>query len=220
MNAVGNYWICFLFLFFSMPEQGMFGNSQLNRTRNTDGAKVLPSPVWTCSRKGCSAVTSRILIEWIVKSRLAWLMVAVALKGFTDELLSEGLQVTSSNPLSGLSGRAALLKRLGSTLEESAAVFGKNGLFRPGYMFGISHQHFISFRLSSFSREHFYIRWKTSCSYSNVMGCSHYKPSWDLARRTHQIHRRRKRTRRRVESIHLTFPWRWYISSDIINFRP
>ena len=45
--------------------------------------------------------------------------------------------MTSSNPLSGLSGRAALLKRLGSTLEEEPAVFSKNGLFRPGYMFGI-----------------------------------------------------------------------------------
>jgi hypothetical protein len=79
-------------------------------------------------------------------------MVAVALKGFTDELLSGGLQVTSSNPLSGLSGRAALLKRLGSTLEESATVFEKNGLFRPGYMFGTYHNHhLISFRLSCFS---------------------------------------------------------------------
>ena len=45
--------------------------------------------------------------------------------------------MTSSNPLSGLSGRAALLKRLGSTLEESPTVFSKNGLFRPGYMLGI-----------------------------------------------------------------------------------
>jgi hypothetical protein len=62
------------------------------------------------------------------------------LKGFTDELLAEGLQVTSSNPLSGLSGRAALLKRLGSTLEEAPAVFSKQGLFRPGYMLGISHR--------------------------------------------------------------------------------
>jgi hypothetical protein len=60
------------------------------------------------------------------------------LKGFTDELLAEGLQVTSSNPLSGLSGRAALLKRLGSTLEESPAVFSKNDLYRPGYMLGIA----------------------------------------------------------------------------------
>jgi hypothetical protein len=63
-------------------------------------------------------------------------MVAVALKGFTDEMLADGLQVTSSNPLSGLSGRAALLRRLGSTLEESPSVFGQNNIFRPGYMLG------------------------------------------------------------------------------------
>ena len=63
-------------------------------------------------------------------------MVAVALKGFTDEMLADGLQVTSSNPLSGLSGRAALLRRLGSTLEEYPSVFGQNHIFRPGYMLG------------------------------------------------------------------------------------
>jgi hypothetical protein len=63
-------------------------------------------------------------------------MIAIALKGFTDELLAEGLQVTSSNPLSGLSGRAALLRRLGATLEESPAVFGQKNLFRPGCMLG------------------------------------------------------------------------------------
>jgi hypothetical protein len=64
-------------------------------------------------------------------------MIAVALRGVTDELLAEGLQVTSSNPLSGLSGRAALLRRLGTTLEESPAVFSQNNTFRPGCMLGI-----------------------------------------------------------------------------------
>jgi Protein of unknown function (DUF1688) len=61
---------------------------------------------------------------------------AIALKGLTDDALAEGLQVTASNPLSGLSGRAALLRRLGSTLGESPAVFSQNGLSRPGYMLG------------------------------------------------------------------------------------
>jgi|SRR5271154_3709341 len=65
-----------------------------------------------------------------------FLIVAIALKEFTDEMLAEGLQVTSSNPLSGLSGRAALLRRLGAALEESPAVFGKT-LQRPGYMLGM-----------------------------------------------------------------------------------
>src|SRR5271170_1150630 len=66
------------------------------------------------------------------------LTIAIALKGITDEILAEGLQVTSSNPLSGLSGRAALLRRLGSTLEESPSVFSQSSLARPGYMLGIN----------------------------------------------------------------------------------
>lgn len=45
--------------------------------------------------------------------------------------------MTSSNPLSGLAGRAALLRRLGATLEESPAVFSQSGLIRPGYMLGM-----------------------------------------------------------------------------------
>ena len=64
------------------------------------------------------------------------LTVAIALKEFSDELLAEGLQVTSSNPLRGLSGRAALLRRLGTTLEESPSVFRRNNLNRPGNMLG------------------------------------------------------------------------------------
>ena len=47
--------------------------------------------------------------------------------------------MTSSNPLSGLSGRAALLRRLGATLEESPAVFSQNGLSRPGFMLGMDY---------------------------------------------------------------------------------
>lgn len=64
------------------------------------------------------------------------MIIAVALRGFSDEMLAGGLQVTSSNPLSGLSGRAALLRRLGATLEESPSVFGQNKLNRPGFMLG------------------------------------------------------------------------------------
>jgi hypothetical protein len=87
---------------------------------------------------GCLAVTSQILTEWIVLMHLSKLIVAVALKGFTDDMLAEGLQVTSSNPLSGLSGRAALLRRLGSTLEESPSVFTQHDISRPGNMLGTS----------------------------------------------------------------------------------
>lgn len=88
-----------------------------------------------------SAVTSPTHTEWIVTVFcLLRLTIAIALKGLTDEMLADGLQVTSTNPLQGLSGRAALLRRLGATLEESPKVFMQKGLSRPGYMIGI---HFL-----------------------------------------------------------------------------
>lgn len=71
------------------------------------------------------------------KSTLMELIVAFALKGFSDELLAHGLQVSPGNPLSGLPGRAALLRRLGSTLEQSPAIFTRDGFSRPGNMLGI-----------------------------------------------------------------------------------
>ena len=70
-------------------------------------------------------------------TQISWLILAVALKGIANDILAEGLQVSSSNPLSGLSGRAALLRRLGTTLEESPSVFTQAGSSRPGYMLGI-----------------------------------------------------------------------------------
>ena len=87
---------------------------------------------------------------------LNFLIIAIALKEFTDNMLADGLQVTSSNPLSGLSGRAALLRRLGATLEESPAVFGKT-VKRPGYMLGINYLFYISNgRLLTFTSKHVY----------------------------------------------------------------
>jgi len=65
------------------------------------------------------------------------LMIAFALKGCSDDLLAKGFQVSPSNPLSGLSGRAALLRRLGATLEQSPTVFTRDGFTRPGNMLGI-----------------------------------------------------------------------------------
>jgi len=69
-----------------------------------------------------------------ISSRRFHLIVATALKGMTDEIVAKGMQVTQWNPLSGLSGRAALLRRLGATLEESPEVFRQKDLFRPGNM--------------------------------------------------------------------------------------
>lgn len=129
------------------------------------------------------------------------LMLASALKEFTDEFLAEGLQVTSSNPLSGLSGRAALLRRLGSTLEQSPAVFTQHTISRPGNMLGAFSSLFSS-RLPARPSKYLIGRWQACCTHPNALGCPHCQSPWHLARRTHQIHRRRERSRRCMESVH------------------
>jgi hypothetical protein len=58
---------------------------------------------------------------------------AAGLKKVTVENLARGMQVSESNPMSGLEGRAGLLIRLGSALE-NAEIFGTDG--RPGNMIG------------------------------------------------------------------------------------
>jgi hypothetical protein len=58
---------------------------------------------------------------------------AVALRALTDRSLADGFQVTDDNPLIGLSGRAALLRRLGEALAAAPEIFGADprvgGLF-------------------------------------------------------------------------------------------
>jgi len=58
---------------------------------------------------------------------------ATGLKKLTVDTLAKGLQVSESNPMSGLEGRAGLLIRL-STALENADIFGTDG--RPGNMIG------------------------------------------------------------------------------------
>ncbi|KAK4943710.1 hypothetical protein LTR10_016807 [Elasticomyces elasticus] len=58
---------------------------------------------------------------------------AAGLKKLTVDTLAKGLQVSESNPMSGLEGRAGLLIRL-STALENADIFGVDG--RPGNMIG------------------------------------------------------------------------------------
>ncbi|KAI5918673.1 DUF1688 domain-containing protein [Camillea tinctor] len=52
------------------------------------------------------------------------------LEGLTTEALSAGFQVTDSNPMLGVSSRAALLRSLGQSLLSHTDVFGAEG--RPG----------------------------------------------------------------------------------------
>ena len=58
---------------------------------------------------------------------------AVGLNKVTVDALAKGMQVSESNPMSGLEGRAGLLMRLASALQ-NAEIFGADG--RPGNMIG------------------------------------------------------------------------------------
>jgi hypothetical protein len=58
---------------------------------------------------------------------------AAALKRIDASVLADMLQVTDTNPLVGLDGRAALLRRLGETMLAQPEAFGSSG--RPGHLF-------------------------------------------------------------------------------------
>jgi hypothetical protein len=58
---------------------------------------------------------------------------AAALRGLGTDALGQGLQATADNPLNGLDGRAALLRRLGAALEARPDLFGHPG--RIGRLF-------------------------------------------------------------------------------------
>jgi hypothetical protein len=58
---------------------------------------------------------------------------AAALRGLDDAALASGMQVAPDNPLVGIAGRAALLRRLGEALAAQPALFGAEG--RIGNLF-------------------------------------------------------------------------------------
>ncbi len=60
---------------------------------------------------------------------------AEALMRLTEQSLVEGFQVTTDNPLPGLAGRAALLRRLGEVVAAAPAVFARDDRPRPGGLF-------------------------------------------------------------------------------------
>jgi Protein of unknown function (DUF1688) len=60
---------------------------------------------------------------------------AEALLRVTERSLTEGFQVTADNPLPGLAGRAALLRRLGEVVAAAPAVFASRARPRPGGLF-------------------------------------------------------------------------------------
>ena len=62
---------------------------------------------------------------------------ADALIALTADELASGFQVGADNPLVGLEGRAALLRRLGRVVAESEDVFGQDDDPRPGGLFDV-----------------------------------------------------------------------------------
>ncbi|MDQ6880498.1 MAG: URC4/urg3 family protein [Pseudomonadota bacterium] len=58
---------------------------------------------------------------------------AVGLRAINTDHLASVLQVSHSNPMVGLEGRAVLLRRLGEAMAEQPEVFGEDG--RPGGLF-------------------------------------------------------------------------------------
>ena len=69
---------------------------------------------------------------------------AAVLEKLTVEQLQDGMQVSESNPLVGIDGRADLLRRLGSLVAAKPDVFGMQDTPRPGGLFDqlvmLSHQ--------------------------------------------------------------------------------
>lgn len=60
---------------------------------------------------------------------------AAGLSGITEATLAEGLQAGPGNPLLGLAGRAALLRRLGQAVAAAPGVFAQADEPRPGGLF-------------------------------------------------------------------------------------
>lgn len=60
---------------------------------------------------------------------------ASRLIALSEEELSQGFQVNATNPLAGLSGRTALLNRLGTTLQEYKTYFGDEGRLGEFYTY-------------------------------------------------------------------------------------
>lgn len=60
---------------------------------------------------------------------------AAVLAHLSADQLAHGFQVTPDNPLVGLDGRAALLRRLGALIADSPGVFARNDSARPGGLF-------------------------------------------------------------------------------------
>jgi hypothetical protein len=60
---------------------------------------------------------------------------AEGLARLSDQAVRDGFQVSDTNPLVGVEGRADLLRRLGALLASKPEIFGRNDVPRPGGLF-------------------------------------------------------------------------------------
>jgi hypothetical protein len=74
-----------------------------------------------------------------------------ALAALETEMLVAGFQVDTSNPMLGLEGRAALLRRLGAQVEARPDLFGREDAPRPGGLYDVLAARAESWRLPAAS---------------------------------------------------------------------
>jgi hypothetical protein len=83
--------------------------------------------------EGLGVASFRMAEAGAFSSNGPWRADAAALAAIDAPTLAQGFQVSEANPLVGLDGRVALLRRLGATLAANPAVFGAPG--RVGHLF-------------------------------------------------------------------------------------
>lgn len=64
------------------------------------------------------------------------LKIAKGLEKLTTDIIAQGFQVSSSNPLVGLEGRSNLLKKLATVLTNQDTYFKRGDSIRPGHLVG------------------------------------------------------------------------------------
>ncbi len=113
-------------VFCSTPEPGRNGIIAIRRRDRASAArKDWRSPASTCFGSG------------IFSSKLDDPLQADAegLMRLSDAIVGDGLQVSRSNPLVGMSGRVDLLRRLGALVAAKPDIFGREDKPRPGGLF-------------------------------------------------------------------------------------
>ncbi len=104
---------------------------------DSNGAAV-PSPPQEFSRsEGLGVASFHAFMSGLFSSDPASPLQADAkgLQSVTADNLGAAFQVSASNPLVGLEGRAALLRRLGHALQDQPELFGPQA--RPGHLFNL-----------------------------------------------------------------------------------